>query len=347
MGTPNLDLEYLDPSQAQPEVKINDAWDKIDAAVGTVAVSDTTTSPPIVAHAREIKFSGATVTHETNGVAHVAVVGGGSIDVSDGTTEVTGVTEIRFTRGASISMSSGSVADVYIDPVSGGAGGGGNETPYSHPLMPDATNDEFEELTLDPKWTVRNLTGTATVTLADGSISLLADTVTGDNNLAVTEPIAAPTSAWQYDFAGVFCINGSAGGSNSSFGAIVKGGTKYVKFGGYTSGSGTGGFLVQRLTTLTAFASNPLVGSGGAWPYRSGNFSGNETVPIWLRLVYDGSTNILFYASNTGHANTWALMWTEPVATFLGTPATDIGVNSNSGNAIAVRMFCDAIRKTA
>ena len=29
-ATPNLDLVYLDASQAQPEVKINDAWNKID-----------------------------------------------------------------------------------------------------------------------------------------------------------------------------------------------------------------------------------------------------------------------------------------------------------------------------
>jgi hypothetical protein len=34
--TPNLALEYLDSAQAQPEVKINDAWNKIDAYAGRV-----------------------------------------------------------------------------------------------------------------------------------------------------------------------------------------------------------------------------------------------------------------------------------------------------------------------
>jgi len=131
--TPNLKLQYLDPSQAQPEVKVNDAWDKLDVVVGTIAVSDTTVSPPIVARAEEIRFtgSGVTVTHETDRVAHVQISGGGGgsgggspIDVMDETTEVTAVTAIRFTRGATVSVSSGSVADVYIDPVSGGGGGG-------------------------------------------------------------------------------------------------------------------------------------------------------------------------------------------------------------------------------
>lgn len=32
--TDRLQLEYLDPSQAQPEVKINDAWDKLEARLG-------------------------------------------------------------------------------------------------------------------------------------------------------------------------------------------------------------------------------------------------------------------------------------------------------------------------
>lgn len=76
--TPNLGLKYLDPSQSQPEVKVNDAWDKIDAAVGSIAVSDVSTSPPIVKRAVELKFSGATVTHETGGVARIDISVGGS-----------------------------------------------------------------------------------------------------------------------------------------------------------------------------------------------------------------------------------------------------------------------------
>jgi len=126
-GTPNLDLQYLDPSQAQPEVKINDAWNKIDEAVGLgigIAVSDVSTSPPIVRQARELKFMGATVTHETDDVAVIQIDassggggsgGGGSpIDVTDGITDVTNITKIRFTSGATVTASSGSVADVDI-----------------------------------------------------------------------------------------------------------------------------------------------------------------------------------------------------------------------------------------
>jgi hypothetical protein len=306
-STPNLGLTYLESSQASPEVIINGAWDILDAAVG-----DPT--------------SGA---------------GGGSLTVD----ALTGITQLTFS-GPAVSVSAGGTGEavVTIDTVSGGTGAGsGNLTPYTHPLSPDATDDEFEAGTLDGKWTVRNLTGSASVTLDHGSISLLSDTVSGDNNLAVTEPIASPSAAWQYDFARVFCVGGSAGVSNSSFGAIVKAGTKYVKFGGFQSGSGAGGFLVQRLTTLTAFSSNPL--TGGNWPFQT--FVSGETMPMWLRLAYDGSTNIVYSASMSGYDNTWTLLWTEPVATFMGTAATDIGVNVNSANGTNVRMLCDSIRKTA
>lgn len=41
LTTPNLLLTYLAPAQLQPEVPINDAWDKIDAAV-TAALADAT-----------------------------------------------------------------------------------------------------------------------------------------------------------------------------------------------------------------------------------------------------------------------------------------------------------------
>src|SRR4029077_20118329 len=211
-STPNLDLEYLDPSQAQPEVKINDAWDKIDAAVGSVAVSDLS-SPPIVARAREIKFSGGvTVTHETGGVAlvHIDTVSGGSgspIDVMDGTTEVTAVTAIRFTRGATASVSSGSVADVYIDPVSGGSGGTSrNETPDSHPVSPMDADDEFEGTVLDTAGTRRagatpgawvNQNG-ASIAFSQGAMMLTEHLNSSEDVNFIAQAITTSSSAWRY-----------------------------------------------------------------------------------------------------------------------------------------------------
>jgi hypothetical protein len=77
--TPNLLLEYLDASQAQPEVKINDAWNKIDAAYGLellagITVKQVGDSPAgDKFHCTEIDFVGATVVPETNGRALVSV----------------------------------------------------------------------------------------------------------------------------------------------------------------------------------------------------------------------------------------------------------------------------------
>jgi hypothetical protein len=113
--TPNLGLQYLDPSQAQPEVKVNDAWNKIDAAAfGAlgVSVSDATTSPPIVAVARELKFVGATVSHETDGVALIQIdtssdasdSGSSAIVIqlaaSDLVTALTTATSVAYVRAA-------------------------------------------------------------------------------------------------------------------------------------------------------------------------------------------------------------------------------------------------------
>jgi hypothetical protein len=75
-STPNLNLEYLDASQAQPEVKINDAWNKIDASsAGGITVKQVGDSPAgDEFHCKEIDFVGATVVPESNGRALVTVV---------------------------------------------------------------------------------------------------------------------------------------------------------------------------------------------------------------------------------------------------------------------------------
>ncbi len=68
--TPNLGLEYLDASQAQPEVKINDAWNKIDAAALGLTVNDTAIDSPAISisEVKKMTFHGATVQAETEGV---------------------------------------------------------------------------------------------------------------------------------------------------------------------------------------------------------------------------------------------------------------------------------------
>jgi hypothetical protein len=77
-ATPNLNLIYLDPAQEQPEVKVNDAWNKIDALFGEftgLTVTAEGVSPHVaVVRATQIRFNGATVVEESNGVAEVTIV---------------------------------------------------------------------------------------------------------------------------------------------------------------------------------------------------------------------------------------------------------------------------------
>jgi len=133
-STPNLDLEYLDPSQAQPEVKINDAWDKIDAVVGSgLTVEDLTDSPHVTApNTRVLRFTGARVTQESDGVVLIEITtpsgGGSALTVQDfaespGRT-VIDVATIRFI-GAEVTEESGGVALVTVPTVAGPQGAAG------------------------------------------------------------------------------------------------------------------------------------------------------------------------------------------------------------------------------
>jgi hypothetical protein len=81
--TPNLGLEYIDPSQSQPEVKINDAWNKIDAFAGEtgsggLTVKQVGDSPAGDAGGvRTIYIEGATVEQLTDGCLITFKGGGG------------------------------------------------------------------------------------------------------------------------------------------------------------------------------------------------------------------------------------------------------------------------------
>jgi len=90
--TPRFQLPYIDPSQEQPEVKINEAWDIIDAALpggsetgsdvgssdsggpGSITVEQRDDSPEVVVNdVTTLRFKGATVESETGGVAVVTI----------------------------------------------------------------------------------------------------------------------------------------------------------------------------------------------------------------------------------------------------------------------------------
>jgi hypothetical protein len=95
--TPRFQFPYLDPSQEQPEVKINEVWNIIDAAMpggsdvtsdsgtGTITVEDVTDSPSTVIHnVSKLRFEGVKLESETGGVARIIVPGAATQSVSRG-----------------------------------------------------------------------------------------------------------------------------------------------------------------------------------------------------------------------------------------------------------------------
>lgn len=90
-STPNLGLEYLDAAQAQPEVKINDAWDKLDAI--SLSVSNTDDSPDVtVDHVRSLVFEGATLSALTGNAVHVQIDDAGVVREAQWSNDVGAIT---------------------------------------------------------------------------------------------------------------------------------------------------------------------------------------------------------------------------------------------------------------
>lgn len=144
MDSPNqkqtkfLKLRYLDPSQAQPEVKINEAWDILDEAIenglpintggsdaggGSITVEDRTDSPHVaIDNVTVLRFEGFRVQAESGGVAKITALdasdtGGGSLTVEDRADspaiEITDVSVLRFV-GAKVESESGGVAQITM-----------------------------------------------------------------------------------------------------------------------------------------------------------------------------------------------------------------------------------------
>ena len=136
-ATPNLDLIYLDASQSQPEVKINDAWNKIDEAIGNISpssdssetgtaltIEDSDSPHTSVADVAILKVAGALVTELSPGVALITIEAVSGLSVlgdESPSAEVNAVSIIRF-RGASVEQGSGGAADVDVnlEPIADG-----------------------------------------------------------------------------------------------------------------------------------------------------------------------------------------------------------------------------------
>jgi hypothetical protein len=120
--TPNLHLAYLDASQAQPEVKINDAWDKIDAVSGGLTVSNTSQDSPAtsVDGVRRMEFIGATLEEDTAGV--VVTIDDAGVVREASWTNALGAISIPINSVIRLSGAKRKIKEVIV-LTQGGAGG--------------------------------------------------------------------------------------------------------------------------------------------------------------------------------------------------------------------------------
>jgi len=341
MPGPNLLLEYLTPSQSQPEVPINDAWDKIDAAVhalalgeageggGSVSVSDGTTT---VAAATAIDFTSGAVVTNVGGAAHVAIAGGGGgspLTVHDGTTSVANVTDLSFVGATVTSPSAGHA----VATISGGGGGGGasgvNITPDTHPSTPTPYDDEFEVgSTIDTTgarfsganpWTLYNNSGVWNVSMGwlQGSAG----------NAGAVAIQTLPAGPWTF----AAKLNTPQGGNQ--FGLTLGNRTTGKAYTVFVYGSGAAYIQLGNLTAGWVYSFNANLVSGGA-PANAG--------PYYVQLVYNGTTLTVNY-STTALPDTWVALATRNVASDLGAAALEIGIGLNGYAPSA----CDWFRRTA
>lgn len=165
-GAP-LDLNYLDASQAQPEVKVNDAWDKINTWASE---------------------------HEGGG-SQSSDTGGGSVTVTDGITTVDNVRTILFTGGgAVVTEATDSTASVAVTPGGGGSeSSGGTSTHFGSGAPSTLFNlgDLYFDTTSSPLGAY--VCGPADAPTADVIGTPVTHTFSGTNSGALTIDVPAPT----------------------------------------------------------------------------------------------------------------------------------------------------------
>lgn len=215
--------------------------------------------------------------------------------------------------------------------ASGGAGGG-NITPDTHPNSPNAQDDEFEEGTLNARWTWRNQ-GSATAPLSQGSVALTAAAASGDDLKIIEQTLPGGACRYRARLAVDAAVNFSAGGMcilDSSSGKLIT--------VGQASNSGPK-YAVYKFNSVTSFNSAPYIAAD------SGAYGGTQQF-VYFEIEYDG-TNVFFRVSGSGVDGTFQTLFSEAAASFIGAPdRIGLFVSSNNGSLIVITA-CDWFRKVA
>lgn len=327
--TPNRGLTLMEPSQSEPEVVFNENMALLDS--GTSLEVEESGASPGIRGVVKIKFDGLTVTEETGGVAVVSL-GAGSLELTDGSTDLTGVSKITVT-GATVGGTAGAAT---LTISGGGGGGGGNVTPNSHPGSANVADDEFEGGALDTAgtrtagataWAWSNQ-GTSVATLAEGSLVLVPQGDGFSHFILQT----APATPWRYRLRAAAFAPLTTTGSVGGFVVYGSGSTKNYIFGQDAS---DGKLRVHRFTGPSTYDSSP---------YANLPFGMVPGVPVYLEVENDGTT-LYFRVSATGVDGTFVTLFSQALATWV-TAVTSIGVMGNSAIASAA-IVIDWFRRMA
>jgi hypothetical protein len=135
--TPRHGFPYLDPSQSQPEVKINEVWDIIDAnlpggsdvesdssaAGGSITVEDLTDSPATIIHGvTTLRVEGATLEEGSGGVAILTIKSAAEFVLSAGWNSSSGAVPPGMTIPQDIEIPSDCTLQEVRIQVRGGTG---------------------------------------------------------------------------------------------------------------------------------------------------------------------------------------------------------------------------------
>lgn len=378
MTTPNLSLPELAASQSQPHVTVNAALRRIDAAVNlsVLAISGTPPGSPadgdryIVA----VGATGAWAGEDHHIAAYIGTAwkflipedGWLAFNRDDGQfwvfyalgspapawallslgaetlDELMDVDTTGATSGDVLAFD-GSAWVPSTPSGGGGSGGGGDVTPDNPPASPHAMDDEFDDNTIDAKWT-------ASSTYSQGSIISAAETQgalvivinAGTNDKAYTQPISG--SAWKIRakvrMTDLSSMDGFGSWNRIGIFAARSADTKRVSgLYQFSTGASFAGADFRR-TTGNTYNSDTGVSAQIVTPEMLASYG------AYLELEYDG-TDFFFRVSASGHEGSFCLAYTESATAHLGGAPDLVGIEASpsSGSAVNAAYIFDWFRR--
>lgn len=221
--------------------------------------------------------------------------------------------EVTFQAGTNVSLAQDNDAKKIIITASGGSGGG---SIYDHPIdeppaIPHAMDDEFDDTSVNPKWSWINQ-GAATWTEQDGhgQITLLSGS---DHTRLLVQPVPSGDFSVIAKVELVTPLN-----DYFNFGPVLynSANNKHV-IGGLCGRAYYNGAHVLKMSTTTGFYSNALV---RAFP--------GDVAYMRIRLV--GTT---YYVDRSLDGVTWINLFSETISTFL-VALSHIGIGYFRNNTI-------------